>query len=99
MISVDQCSRFSRLRKSAQSAARLECQTLTLVAGNGCQVSFQELLRLAGGGVGVVDVGVEFDGEPVAVTGLVDFGERGGEVDRAVTGDEVLVHPRVGDVL
>src|SRR5205823_5226817 len=51
------------------------------------------------GPVGVVDVGVQLDGDPPGVARVPDRPEGGGEVDGTVAGDEVVVDARRGDVL
>ena len=56
-------------------------------------------MGFAGRVVGVVDVGIQLDGQPAVVAGGGDRLQRGLEVDRPAAGNQVAVHARVGDVL
>ena len=59
---------------------------------------FDKLLCLAAGLVGIVDIGIEFDGQPARVAASGNFPQNGREVNRPPAGNHVAMLARRGDV-
>src|SRR5262245_27233395 len=53
----------------------------------------------AGGEIGIIDVGIEFDRDPSLVIDGPDGGKRGREVDHAFARHQMMMDTRGGDVL
>ncbi len=58
----------------------------------------QKLASLAGGLVGIFDVRIEFDSNPVDIARFGDFTQRGRKVDRSAAGDQMLMFAARRDV-
>src|SRR5207244_310915 len=54
--------------------------------------------RGPGGVIGIIHIRIKLDGDPTLVANGLDRPERGGEVDRAIARNQVLVHTRGRDV-